>query len=116
MEVGRQRALVRVSVTARKQKEKDGASTSAPNIVSKGTSKRKSEGKDDCPLKKRLGTLVGNKQPSPLKPSYGVGKGLMMGKGLVAQGVVRHLLTHKEHAIEVVKSIIKETDLDPCAE
>ena len=63
MEAGRPRALVRVLVTARKQKEKDGASTSAPNIVSKGTSKRKNEGKDDCPLKKRLGTLVGTKQP-----------------------------------------------------
>ena len=111
--------MVKVSVMAHKQKEKDGASTSAPNIVSKGTSKWKSEGKDDCPLKKRLGTPIGNKQPkqpSPLKPSYGVGKGLMMGKGSIAEGVVRHLLTHKEHAIEMVKSIIKETDLDPCAE
>ena len=37
-------------------------------------------------------------------------------KGPVTQGVVRHLLTHKENTIEMVELIIKETDLDPCAE
>lgn len=40
----------------------------------------------------------------------------MTGKGPIAQGVIRCLLTHKEHAVEVVESIIKEMDLDPCAE
>lgn len=34
-----------------------------------------------------------------------------MGKGLVAQGVIRRVLTHKEHAVGMVDSIIKETDL-----
>ena len=34
----------------------------------------------------------------------------------VTQGTVRHLLTHKEHVVDMVESIIKETDLDPCAE
>lgn len=37
-------------------------------------------------------------------------------KGLVAQGAVCRLLMHKEHVVEMVESIIKETDLDPCAE
>lgn len=36
-------------------------------------------------------------------------------KGLVTQGAVRRLLTHNDHAVEMVKSITKETDLDPCA-
>ena len=36
--------------------------------------------------------------------------------GPITQGTVRHLLTHKEYAVEVIKSIIKDTDLDPCAE
>ena len=38
-----------------------------------------------------------------------------MGKGPVAQGAVCRLLTHKDHAIEMVDSVIKKTDLDPCA-
>ena len=38
-----------------------------------------------------------------------------MGKGPVTQGAVCRLLTHKDHAIEMVDSVIKETDLDPCA-
>ena len=37
-------------------------------------------------------------------------------KGPIAQGAVRRLLTHKEHAIEMVESIIKEMDLDHCVE
>ena len=78
-----------------------------------------STSKDDCPHKKGSGTPVGDKQPkrpSPPKPSHGAGKGLMMRKGPITQGVIRRLLTHKEHAIEIVESIIKEMDLDPCAD
>ena len=40
----------------------------------------------------------------------------MTGKGPIAQGVVHRLLMHKEHAVEMVQSIIKETDLDPCVD
>jgi len=40
----------------------------------------------------------------------------MMAMGPFTQGTVCHLLTHKEHAVEMVESIIKERDLDPCAE
>ena len=36
--------------------------------------------------------------------------------GPVTQGTVRHLLTNKEHTFEMVESIIKDVDLDPCAE
>ena len=87
MEVGRQRVLVRASTTARKQKKEEGASTLALKVVSKGTSKQKNERKDDCPLKKGPGTPAVDMQPKqalPPKPSQGVGKGLMTGKGPVA--------------------------------
>ena len=90
----------------------------APKGISKGSSKRKSEEKDDRPLKKGPVILVGDKQKksSPPKPSHRVGKGLMTVTGLVTQGTVRRLLTHKEHVIEMIESIIKETDLDLCVE
>ena len=39
-----------------------------------------------------------------------------MGKDLIAQGAVLRLLTHKEYAVEIVDSIIKEMDLDPCVD
>ena len=115
MEVGRQKALVRQLAVARKQQQKEGASTSTSKVVAKGASKLKNEGKDDRPHKKGPGIPIGDKQPSPPKPNHGVGKGLMIGMGPVTQGAVRCLLTHKEHAIEMVESIIKETDLDPYA-
>ena len=118
IEAVRQRALVRAAVASKKKKEKEGASLSTPKDVIKGTSKRKSVGKDDCPLKKGLGIPAGDKKPKQSllsKAIHGVGKGLMMETGLATQGV-RRLLMHKEHAVEMVESIIKETDLDPCAE
>ena len=59
MDVARQRALARASAAARKQKEKKGASSG----VIKGTSKRKSDGKDDCLLKKGPGIPAGDKKP-----------------------------------------------------
>ena len=90
---------------------------SAPKVVGKGSSKRKNEGKDDCPLKKGPVIPVGDKQKksSPPKPNHGAGKGLMMAMGPITQGTVHRLLMHKEHAVEMVESIIKDTDLDPCA-
>lgn len=80
METVRQRASVRASTTAHKQKEKEGAATLAPKVIGKGTSKWKNEEKDNYPLKKRPSTPVGDKQSkqlSPPKPSHAVGKGLM---------------------------------------
>nr|POE46205.1 hypothetical protein CFP56_60594 [Quercus suber] len=99
--------------------QKERPSASASKVVAKGTLKHKNDGKEDPVSKKGIGTPVGEKQlkqPLPPKPSHGVGKGLMMGKGPVAQGSVHRLLTHKEHAVEIVDSIIKEIDLDPCAD
>ena len=40
----------------------------------------------------------------------------MMVTSPVTQGTIRRLLTHKEHTVEMVKSIIKDTNSDPCAE
>ena len=117
MEAGRQRALVRASIVGRKQKEKEGASTSAPKVITKGTSKN--ERKDDRPHKKGSGTPVGDKQlkqPSSPKPSHGTGKGLMTTTSPITQGTIHRLFTHKEHVVEMVELIIKETNLDPCAE
>ena len=113
-----QRAQVRASVVSKKKKEKDGASLSTPKDITKVTSKRKNEGKDDRPFKRRLAVPEGGKpkKSSPLKPSHGVGKGLMTSTGPVTQGFIRRLLTHKEHAIEMMEFIIKDTDMDPCAE
>lgn len=39
-----------------------------------------------------------------------------MRKGVITPEAVRRLLTHKDYAIEMVDLIIKETDLDLCAE
>ena len=38
----------------------------------------------------------------------------MTATGLITQGI-HHLLMYKEYAVEMVESIIKEMDLDPCA-
>ncbi|KAK9993342.1 hypothetical protein SO802_023045 [Lithocarpus litseifolius] len=40
----------------------------------------------------------------------------MTGKGLVTSGLVQRLVTYKDYAVEMVTSIIKEADLDPCSE
>ena len=119
METAKQMALIRASVVARKLKEKEGTSTSALKVTGKGSSKRKSDGNDDHLLKKGSGLLVGDKQLkklSPPKPSHGAGKGLMTVTSPVTQGTIRRLLTHKEHTVEMVESIIKDTDLDPYVE
>ena len=117
------RALVRVSVVVRKKEEekkdkgKEGASLPAPKVDEKGAPKRETDRKDDCPSKKASVT-PGEKQPkkpSPPKSSRGTGKCLMMASGPVTQGTCC-LLTHKGYAVKMVESIIKETDVDPCAE
>ena len=40
----------------------------------------------------------------------------MMGKRLVISEPVHRLVTHKDYAVEMVTSIIKEMDLDRCGE
>lgn len=39
-----------------------------------------------------------------------------MGKDLVPQRAIRCLLTHKEYVVEIVDSIIKETNLEHCVD
>lgn len=77
------------------------------------------EGKDDHPPKKGTGPFVGNHQQKPLCPPplhHGVGKGLMTSKWPIFYDPVRGLVTHKDYTVEIVNSIIKETDLDPYGE
>ena len=50
---------------------------------------------------------------SPLKPSHGVGKGVITSSGPVNEGPYR-LLTHKDYAVGEVKSFIKPMDIEPC--
>ena len=71
MEAARQRVLVRALSAVckkeeKKEKGKDGASSSAFKIVRKGAPKRKTDGKDDCPSKK---ALVTPEEKQPKKPS-----------------------------------------------
>nr|POE74417.1 hypothetical protein CFP56_35639 [Quercus suber] len=49
----------------------------------------------------------------PPSPRHGARKGLRTGKGLITPDLVLRLVTHKDYAVEMVTSIIKETDLDP---
>ena len=79
---------------------------------------RKGDRKDDC-LSKKVSVTSGEKppkKPSPPKPKHGAGKGLMTMSSLVTQDPKRHLLTHKDYALEMMESIIKDKDVDPCAE
>ena len=123
MEAVRQRAQVWV-VAAWQTKEEEnktkgeGASLLTPKATGKGVPKRKDDGKDDRPLKKVSITLKDKlpKKLSPPKLSHGVGKSLMMTLGPVTQGPDRYLLTHKDYTIEVIESIIKDMDVDPCVE
>ena len=120
MEAARQRALVRVAAARRKEekeKGKEGVSLPAPKVVEKGAPKRKADEKDDC-LPKKVSVALRDKLPkksSPPKPSHRVGEGLMTTSGPVTQGSIHHFLTHKEHAVKMIESIIKDTDVDPCA-
>lgn len=38
----------------------------------------------------------------------------MTSKGPVVSDTVQRLITHKEYVVEMVNSIIKKTNLDPC--
>ena len=122
MEAVRLRVQVRVTATRKKEegkaKEKEGVSSSAPKAVSKGVTKRKGDGKDDRPSKKAFVTL-GEKLPkksSPPKPKHGASKRLITTSGPVAQDPDRRFFTHKDYALEMVGSIIRDKDVDRCAE
>ena len=121
MEAARLRAQVRASATQQKKKEENKTKgVGHPCQLQKPSGrahKRKFNGKDDCPPKKPS-IIVGDKslkQSTPLKTGHGVGKGLMTSSSPVAQGSDRRLLTHKDYAIEMVGSIIRDKDVDPSA-
>ena len=100
----------------RKTKGKEGTSSSVPKVVSKGSAKRKADGEDEHSPKK-VAVTPGDAYPkkSPPKPGPGVGKGIMTSTGPVIGGPYC-LITHKDYAIEEVKTLIKSMDVDPCAE
>ena len=79
--------------------------------------KRKADRKDDRPPKKASITPEDKlpKKPSPSKPSHEASKGLMTTSGPVTQGLDHRLLTHKNYAVEMIESIIKDKDVDHCA-
>ena len=101
-----------------KAKGKDGASSSALMAVGKGSPKREADGKDNHPSKKVIVTPRDKlpKKPSPLKPSHGAGKRLMTTSSPVSQGPDHHLLSHKDYAVEMIESIIKDKDVHLYAE
>ena len=123
MEAARQRTQVRAAIARRKEEEKkakgkEGVSSSAHKVIGKEAPKRKADGKDDYPSKKVFVTHGDKlpKMPLPSKPSHLAGKGLMTTSGPVTQRPDRRLFTHKDYIVEVIKSIIKDKDMDPCAE
>ena len=117
MEAAKQR--VRATAACKKEEEKakgkEGVPSSTPHSASKGSVKRKANGKDDPPSKKVAVTPkdVPSKRSSP-KSSHGARKGVMTSSGPVIEEP-RCLLTHKDYAVEGVESLIKQTDLDSCA-
>ena len=116
MDTNKQKALVRKPAAAHKQQGE--APTLAPKVSPIVAQKRKNNARDDRPSKKGMGPSVGDhqqKSPSPpSSPRHGVGKSLMTRKGPIISNPVQRLVTHKDYAVEMTNSIIKETDLDPC--
>ena len=118
MELARQMAQVKAAAGRRKKEEKkakgkEGASSSTLKVVRKGAPKRKEDGKDNCPPK-RVSVTPGEKlpkRPLPPTPSHKASKGLM-----TTSSPITHLLTHKDYTVEVIESISKDKDVDPCAE
>ena len=119
MEAARLRAQVK-AIAARKKvegkaKEKEGAFSSAPKAVSKGATKRKGDREDDR-LSKKASISHGEKlpkKPPPPKLKHGASKGLMTTSGPVTQDPDHRFLTHKEYALRMVGSIIRDKDVDP---
>ena len=64
-----------------------------------------------------MSVTPGEKPPKkPPKPKHGVSKGLITTSGPVTQDPERHFLTHKDYALEMMESIIRDKDVDPCTE
>ena len=110
-------AKQRIRVAAARQKaekkaqEAGGEASSTPKVLPR-QAKRKPDGSDRCPAKKAAVTPGCMKEKSPFKPSHGVGKGLMTTLGPVIEGPCR-LLTHRDYAVEEVRSFVKPADTEP---
>ena len=93
---------------------RQGETLSTPKASSK-QAKRKPDGSDRRSAKKATVTpgKGAAKEKSPPKPSHGAGKGAMTSLGPINEGPCR-FLTHKDYAIEEVKSFIKPADIEPC--
>jgi len=118
IEATKLRAQIRAPATCKKEegKAKEGASLLDPKVVSKGVLKRKADGKDDRPSKKVSLTPRKELPKKPSPPKHGADKGLMTSSSPVTKGIDRRLLTHKDYAVEMMESIIKDQDVDPCTE
>ena len=96
----------------KKAQEAGGEASSTPKVPTMQV-KRKPDGSDHHPTKKAAVTPGSIKEKSPPKPNHGVGKGLMTSLGPVNEGLCR-LLTHKDYAVEEVRSFVKPVDIEPC--
>ena len=98
----------------RRGQRRQGGNSSTPKTIAK-LAKRKPDGSEGRPSKKAAITPGDGaiKEKSPLKPSYGAGKGVMISSGSVNEGPC-HLLTHKDYAVGEVGSFIKPTNIEPC--
>ena len=116
VEAAKQRVRAAAACKKEEDKAKGKEGTSTPHSSLKGPIKRKADGKDDPPSKKTtVSPMDVPSKKSPPKSSHGTGKGVMTSSGPVIEGP-RSLLTHKDYAVEGVESLIKQTDLDPCAQ
>ena len=112
MDVVKQR--IRAAVARKKEERlakgtKEGDS-SAPKFVIKAP-KRKADG-DDARLSKKIVIIPGDASPkgkSSLKPSHGVGKGVMTSCGLVLKGL-SYLLTYKAYICRRGGGLLCEAD------
>ena len=117
MDTAKQR--VRLATARKKEEAKlakgtEEGTSSALKTVTK-VSKRKLDRKDDHSSKRATVTPgdVSPKRKSPLKPSHGVGKGVMTSSGLIIKGSY-DLMTYKDYAIGELGSFIKPMDIGPC--
>ena len=108
-------AVARKKEEEKKAKGKDGTSSLVPKAVYKGSTKRKTNGDNDR-LPKKVAVTPGDaySEKTPPKSGPSAGKGMMTSASLVIEGP-RCLITHKDYAVEEVKTLIKPMDVDPCA-
>nr|POE53886.1 hypothetical protein CFP56_27572 [Quercus suber] len=102
-------------------KKQGQALTTKVTLPSNVAPKRRGVDKDDRLTMKATGQSVRTNredqpQKSPSPPCHGTDKGLMSAHGLVVSSSIQRLVSHKDYAVEMVNSIIKDTDLDECGE